>query len=151
MKLPPLTIVGLTEGVPRRGWRLSSALGPVGGQPVEPGEQGGRLLDRVDAAAVAPVRLVHLGVGRAALDRQRAVQEPARRDPEVQPGRLGDEPGVCPVPARDRGDRPHRAGLLVRHGLEDHVAGEPDAAGVERLEGEERRADAPFMSTAPRP
>ena len=70
---------------------LVLALGPLGRESVETAEDGGRLLDRVDTTALAPVRLVHLSVRRAALDGQRAVQEPAGRDPEVEPGGLGDE------------------------------------------------------------
>ena len=76
---------------------LVLTVGPLGGQRSSPSRTV-RLLDRVDAAALAPVRLVHLGVGRAALHGQRSVQEPARRDPEVQPGRLWDEAGVARYP-----------------------------------------------------
>ena len=115
---------------------------PLAREPVERPHQAGGQADRVHTAALLPRRLVHLGVRGAALHAQRAVEEAAGRDPQVEARRLGHEPGVGAVAARDRGVRPHGARLLVGHRLDDHVALEPDARRPEHLEREDRRADA---------
>ena len=118
--------------------------GPARRQLVERAEERHRLLDRVHPSPVQPGRLVHLRVRRAALDRQRAVQKAARRDPEVEAGRLGNEARITTIATLDRGDRPHRARLLVRDRLEDHVTVEPDPGIAENFERNERRGDSPL-------
>ena len=60
------------------------------------------LLDRVDRAAVAPVRVAHLGVAGAARDADDPVLRAAAGDPGAEVGGLGDDPGVGAQPARAR-------------------------------------------------
>ena len=56
-----------------------------------------RLLDRVDGAAVAPVRLAQLGVAGTALDRDRRVDRAAAGDPDLE---APSAPGTMPASAR---------------------------------------------------
>ena len=81
-----------------------------------------RLLDGVDGAAVAPVRLPQLGVAGAALDRDRRVDRAAAGDPDLEAGRLGDDAGVGAHAVRDARDAARSARLLVGDRVHEQVA-----------------------------
>ena len=68
------------RGGPQQRMPLVRTLRPAGREPVERGKERHGLRDRVDPSPLLPGRLVHLGVRRATLDRQRAVEKsPASR------------------------------------------------------------------------
>ena len=68
-----------------------------------------------------------LGVARTARDGDRRVDRAAAGDPDVEAGRLGDDPRVGAHAARDEGEAAGARRLLVGDRADDQVAGEPDA------------------------
>ena len=88
-----------------------------------PVEQEAALVDRVDRAAVAPVRVLLLGVPGAAGERDRAVDGAAAGRPDLQRARLGDDREVGRDAVARAGQAADAAGLLVGVRADDHVAG----------------------------
>src|SRR5436190_11944415 len=67
-------------------------------------DDDGRLLDRVDRSAAAPVRLADLRVPRAPGDAHHAILGSPARDPDVEAGRLRHDGRVGPEsPVDERG------------------------------------------------
>ena len=101
-----------------------------------------RLLDRVDGAAVAPVRLAQLGVAGAALDRDRRVDRAAAGDPDLERRRLGHDARVGAHAVGDRCDAARARRLLVGDRVHEQVACEADVEPGEHLGREHHRRDA---------
>ena len=100
------------------------------------------LLDGVHGAAVAPVRLGHLGVPGAALDRDRRRQRPAASHPHVERRRLGDDAGVGLDAVADRGQTAGARRLLVGDRVHDQVAAQAYAGLGQRHRRERHRGNA---------
>ena len=77
------------------------------------------LLDRVHRAAGLPVRLRHLGVPGAALDRDGGRQRAAARHPDLERGRLGNDAGVGADAVPCGGQAAGARRLLVGDGVHD--------------------------------
>ena len=91
------------------------------------------LLDRVHRAAVAPVRLRHLGVAGAAGDRERGGERPAAGDPDLERGRLGDDARVRPHAVAHGGQAARARRLLVGDRVHDQVALQAHTEPVQHL------------------
>jgi hypothetical protein len=88
-------------------------------QPLDRRENERQLLDRVHGAAVAPVRLRHLGVAGPAFDGDDRREGAAAGDPGVEARRLGAETGVGLHAAGDGGHATGARRLLVGDGAPD--------------------------------
>ncbi len=100
------------------------------------------LLDRVHAAAVAPAGLRQARVSGLPGDRDRRHQAAAAGHPDVEAGRLGDDPRVGPDAVCDRGDAAGAGRFLVGDRVHEQIAVEPDAESRQRLGRERHRRDA---------
>ncbi len=105
-------------------------------------EHEGCLLDRVDGSALAPVRLLDLGVAGTAGNGDLRVARAAAGDPDVEAGRLENDPGVGldAVPGASR--RAGAGGLLVGVRADEEVAGQTDSLRGQRLGGDRHGCDA---------
>ena len=124
---------------------------PLGRELAQRGEDELRFLDRVDGAAVAPVRLADPGVARPARNGDHRHEAAPARDPGVEPGRLRDDSGVSANAAGDRSEPADASGLLVRDRADHEVAGEAKAERGEDLGGEGHRRDAALHVARPAP
>ena len=121
---PADAIVGRSDGRERRGWSKPGAAAPLGAQRPDRVDHDRRLLDGVDGAAGLPVGLVHLGMARPSGHADHEVFGAAARDPRVEPGRLGDDPGVGLDAALDDRRPAGARRLLVGVRRDEQIAGE---------------------------
>ena len=127
------------------------AAAPLAAQPVDAVEQEAGLVDRVDGAAVAPVRVLLLGVAGAARHLDRAVDGAAAGGPDLERARLGDDREVG---RRRRGARrPAPPTPLDSSSVFVHTITSPRSPPVSASASAASTIAAipPFMSHAPRP
>ena len=132
------------------GWCASLRLRHSAPQRVDAVEQVARLVDRVDGAAVAPARVLLLGVPGAPLDGHRAVDRAAAGGPDLERARLGDDREVGRDAVARAGEAADAAGLLVGVRADEQVA--RDAAGRgDRLGRDDHRCDPALHVARPAP
>ena len=106
------------------------------------------LLDRVDRPALAPVGLCQLGVTGAPRNSDYRVARAARRDPDLEAGRFGDDGAVGGDPVVDERQAARAGRLLVRVGGDEQVAAERNAQLGEHLGGEDHAPDTALHVTS---
>ena len=121
---------------------LSARVRHSSSQPAQAVEQVRRLVDRVDRAAVAPVRLVDAGVPGAALDDEPRVQRAAAGVPDVAARRLRDDRRVGADAVAHGGDAAGAERLLVGRRAHHEVAGQAHAGAGQGGGRERHRAHA---------
>src|SRR5262249_39349314 len=103
-----------------------------------------RLFDRVDGAAVAPVRLPNLRVPGPAGYPHDTVLRAAAGNPDLEARRLRHDCSICAKPSlHERGPAGSR-GLLVGVRRDEQLAGELDVLCDEPLECEDHRRNTAF-------
>ena len=121
---------------------------PVEAQPLDAVQEVARLLDRVDRAALGEVRVLLLGMARAARHADLAVDAAAAGRPDLEAGRLRHDREVGAEATARAGEAADAARLLVGVGADDDVAAQGAARG-QRLGRDDHRRDATLHVARP--
>ena len=128
---------------------LLGAAAPLLAQAGDRVHHEAHLLDRVHRTPVAPVRLGHLGMARAAGDRERRCQRAAAGHPHLERGRLGHDARVCAHAVADGGQAAGARRLLVGDRVHDQVALQAHPEPGEHLGRVDHAGDAALHVTRP--
>ena len=129
------------SGRDSRGMGQVGAVRPLLAQPADRVDDDLRLLDRVDGAALTPVRLEDLRVPRPARHGDLGVARRAAGNPDVEPRRLGHDARVGLHAVQDESEAAGARRFLVGVGRDEQIAREPNPEPGQHFGREDHAGD----------